>query len=70
MKEKIKGNIKETTLSAEEWFENMNVQGVFSLIPVYINRPPVSCEVIKDYKRNEYRVYSIVNKGQNNKRII
>ena len=48
----------------------MNVQGVFSLIPVYINRPPVSCEVIKDYKRNEYRVYSIVNKGQNNKRII
>ena len=58
MKETINKRIKETILTAEEWFETKNV-GIFTR-PSFINRPPGSCPVVYDYGKNEYKVYSLI----------
>ena len=61
-KEIIKEGIKRTTLTAEEWYETINLYGESSSNinrPVFRYRPPKSCSVIYDPDRNVYNVFSL-----------
>ncbi len=56
--------MKETILTAEEWNETRNLYGdtindskYFPNRPVYINRPPATCPVIKDLHTNNYHIF-------------
>ena len=64
--EKLK---KVTIVTAEEWHETRNLYGDvinpeathFVNRPVYKNRPPATCRVVRNYNTGNYHVFSVDN---------